>query len=148
MSDTESENESMKSYKSNSTKSYKSRSSLSSKSSSSTPGLPISDCERRRKAIKKIDSYDHGILTQQKMIEYHFNYGNKKDILEAEAFMKLTDEKEKLISELRNFPPCLDTDCPEHTLLKTNVIGPELTNPKTKKQSQKSKGRFGWLCFS
>ncbi|GFV49123.1 hypothetical protein TNCV_236571 [Trichonephila clavipes] len=132
MSDPESEVESMKSYKSGSN--------LSAKSGSFTPGLPLSDCERRRKAIKTIEGYNLGILTHQKIIEFNRNYGDKSRIPELEFFLKkLTAEKEVMISELRNIPPCLDTDCSEHTVLKPLVLEPELVNSKSKKQSQKRK---------
>ncbi|GFS31520.1 hypothetical protein TNIN_339651 [Trichonephila inaurata madagascariensis] len=74
------------------------------------------------------------------MTEFHHTLGDKKQIPELEALVKdLIDEKEKLVSELRHIPPCLDTDCLNHPLLKSTVIDPELTNPKIKKQSQKRK---------
>ncbi|GFS62006.1 hypothetical protein TNIN_322801 [Trichonephila inaurata madagascariensis] len=103
MSDTESDNDSRMSYNSNSMKSYKSRPSLFSKSGSSTPGLPISDCERRRMALSEINQYDIGIRTHQQMTEFHLTLGDKKRIPELEALVKnLIDEEEKLVSEPRN----------------------------------------------
>ncbi|GFY55971.1 hypothetical protein TNIN_130641 [Trichonephila inaurata madagascariensis] len=116
---------------------------LSSKSGSSTPGLPISDCERRRKDLSEINKYDIGIRTRQQMTEFHRTLGDKKRIPELEALVKnLIDEKEKLVSELRNIPPCLDTDCLNHPLLKSTVIDPELTNPKIKKTVAKLKRKI------
>ncbi|GFY67001.1 hypothetical protein TNIN_292011 [Trichonephila inaurata madagascariensis] len=74
------------------------------------------------------------------MTELNRTLGDKKRIPELETLVKnFIDEKEKLVSELRNIPPCLDTDCLNHPLLKSTVIDPELTNPKIKKQSQKRK---------
>ncbi|GFT20638.1 uncharacterized protein TNCV_1384881 [Trichonephila clavipes] len=132
MNDSESEIESIKSYKSEST--------MSAKSGSITPGLPLSVYERRRKAINTIENYNLGILTRHKMIEFNRNYGDKGRILELELFLKqLIAEKEAVVSELRNIPPCLDTDFPEHTILKPLVLEHELGNSKSKKQSQKRK---------
>ncbi|GFU02547.1 hypothetical protein TNCV_3754821 [Trichonephila clavipes] len=113
MNDSESEVESMKS--------YKSRSNLSNKSGSITSGLPVSDCEERRQTIKITEGLDLGILTHQ-TIEFNRNYGDKGRIPEIELFLKkLHAGKEFKVSELRNIPPCLDTDCPEHTILKPPV---------------------------
>ncbi|GFV38567.1 hypothetical protein TNCV_5001581 [Trichonephila clavipes] len=52
---------------------------------------------------------------------------------------KLIKDKERMVSELRNFPPCLDTDCPEHSILKSSILEPEFVHSKVKKQSQKRK---------
>ncbi|GFT46890.1 hypothetical protein TNCV_3989511 [Trichonephila clavipes] len=95
-------------------KSYKSRSNLSNKSGSITSGLPT--------------------------IEFNRNYGDKARIPEIELFLKkLHAGKEFKVSELRNIPPCLDTDCPEHTILKPPVLEFQLIDTKSKRQSQKCK---------
>ncbi|GFY56661.1 uncharacterized protein TNIN_467811 [Trichonephila inaurata madagascariensis] len=103
----------------------------SSKSRSSTPtrsGTPkpakrtISDCERRRLAIERlerqnvlIDGYKRFLLQERT---------NNRD--QTEVYQNLEDclretleAKDRLVSELRIMPPCLDVNCPDHTTLKS-----------------------------
>ncbi|GFU02936.1 transposable element Tc3 transposase [Trichonephila clavipes] len=85
MSDSESEVESMKSFKSGST--------MKTKSESITSGLPLSDCERRRLMIKTIEALDLEILSHQKMIEINRNFGDKTMIPDIELLIKKRQEE-------------------------------------------------------
>ncbi|GFX63430.1 hypothetical protein TNCV_3620331 [Trichonephila clavipes] len=90
--------------------------------------------------IKTIEALDLKILSHQKMIEINRNFGDKARIHDIELLIKKRHaDKEFKVSELRNIPPCLDTNCPEHTILKPPVLESQLSNTKSKKQSQKRK---------
>ncbi|GFY53598.1 hypothetical protein TNIN_406251 [Trichonephila inaurata madagascariensis] len=89
--------------------SYKSRSTLSSYSRTSTPALPLSNCERRRKAMSSIQSLDLAILAHQKLVQFDQRYGEKEKIPELLKFVEdTTTDKERLVRELRTMPPCLE----------------------------------------
>ncbi|GFU60634.1 hypothetical protein TNCV_2753951 [Trichonephila clavipes] len=86
MSDSESEVELMKSYRSGSTMSTK---------SGSTAGLPISDCERRRRTIKSIEAMEFEISAHQKMIEINRTIGDKTMIPQIEQLLKKRHEEKE-----------------------------------------------------
>ncbi|GFU51272.1 hypothetical protein TNCV_3523401 [Trichonephila clavipes] len=65
------------------------------------------------------------------MIEINRTIGDKTMIPQIDQLIKkYNEEKEFKVSELRNIPPCLDTNCPDHTILKPPVLEPQLSNTK------------------
>ncbi|GFT61454.1 uncharacterized protein TNCV_138691 [Trichonephila clavipes] len=110
-----------------------SRSISSSRSSTPKPETPMTVCERRRKAMIRLQQ-------QNTMIAGYKNYLKNPILTRAEdkvhkemdIQLKLTmDAREKLVSELRTMPPCLVFNCPDHTTLETkNSVPKSLTeNP-------------------
>ncbi|GFY40872.1 hypothetical protein TNIN_431931 [Trichonephila inaurata madagascariensis] len=128
---------------------FKSRSTLSSYSGTSTPALPLSNSERRRKAISSNQSLDLAILTHQKLVQFNQHYGDKEKIPELLKFVEdTTADKERLVGELRAMPPCLKPDCPDHIVLKPSDSVYLKIKSETTPKTLESKSRLGGLCLS
>ncbi|GFS50449.1 hypothetical protein TNIN_185241 [Trichonephila inaurata madagascariensis] len=131
MSDSEREIESI------SGASYKSRACLSSLSGNSTPSPPLSNCEMRRRAMATIQSMDTNITTNQSIIDNEKKNGYHVDTHAMQKNIEtILEIKQTMVSELRTMPPCLEPDCPDHTILKPVDSVLDLTNLKDKKQPQ------------
>ncbi|GFY61500.1 uncharacterized protein TNIN_483551 [Trichonephila inaurata madagascariensis] len=102
----------------------------SSSSRSSTPirtGMPkpatqpISDCERRRISITRLERQNILIDGYKKFLIVERNNSSSTGIAEdIEMNLQETIQaRDKLVSELRTLPPCLDVNCPDHTTLKS-----------------------------
>ncbi|GFS85360.1 hypothetical protein TNCV_75861 [Trichonephila clavipes] len=128
MSESESDDESMKSHRPGSAMSTKSESSI---------GLPMSDCMKRRLAIKFMEKLDYELTAHMKTLVNNRARGDMAIIPQLEKMIKNQEEKERKVSELRTIPPCLDANCPDHTLL--FPITSEPKSSKLKNQSQKRK---------
>ncbi|GFX17245.1 hypothetical protein TNCV_1064481 [Trichonephila clavipes] len=139
MSDSESNRESF------SGASYKSRYTFASNSGTSNPGIRLSNCDRRRKAISTIQSFDLDIVKHQKLIQFNKKYGDKEKVPEILKLVEATtEEKNKLVSELR-IPPCLEPDCSDHTILKPLDSVVNLINPQVKKTQKKRADSEGFV---
>ncbi|GFY57311.1 uncharacterized protein TNIN_102951 [Trichonephila inaurata madagascariensis] len=102
-------------------KSYKSRSSTSTRCGTPKPAEPTTDCERRRQAIERLERQDILITGYKKFMlqERTINREQTPAYYSLEgAFRETLEAKDKLVSELRTIPPCLDVNCPDHTTLK------------------------------
>ncbi|GFT88244.1 hypothetical protein TNCV_2144501 [Trichonephila clavipes] len=120
-----------------SSKSIRPGSAMSTKSDSST-GLQISDCMKRRKAIRALDRLDFELTKHRTALVFNQTKGDWTSSLQLEKkILRNEEEKERKVSELRNLPPCLDANCPDHTLLSPTKLVPN--SSKTKIQSQKRK---------
>ncbi|GFU10761.1 hypothetical protein TNCV_2387661 [Trichonephila clavipes] len=120
-----------------SSKSIRPGSAMSTKSDSST-GWQMSDCMRRRKAIRDLDKLELEIAKHQTALVFNQAKGDWKSAQHLEKKIKMNeDEKERMVSELRNLPPCLEANCPDHTVLPQSNPVPDLN--KNKIQSQKRK---------
>ncbi|GFX63757.1 hypothetical protein TNCV_215571 [Trichonephila clavipes] len=121
--------------------SYKSRSSISSLSGNFTPSSTLSNCERRSRAMATIEALDKNITMYQNLIQDESKKGYLGD---DNALLKnsetLKEIKNKLVSELRTLPPCLDPDCTDHTVI-SKENDPALNNSKSndKKKPKKRK---------
>ncbi|GFY67087.1 uncharacterized protein TNIN_429911 [Trichonephila inaurata madagascariensis] len=136
----------------------------SSSSRSSTPirtGMPkpatqpISDCERRRISITRLERQNILIDGYKKFLIAERNNSNSIGIAEdIEMNLQETIQaRDKLVSELRTLPPCLDVNCPDHTTLKSkdndnlndsdNDIEMISSNVNIKKSSLKRKNSKG-----
>ncbi|GFS45154.1 hypothetical protein TNIN_52441 [Trichonephila inaurata madagascariensis] len=118
--------------------SFKSRSSISSLSESTTSNPPVTDCERR--TMDAIQSVDKNIATHRAIIEKEKASGNHGYIPSIQKSIDVFLEiKKNMVSELRTIPPCLDPNCTDHTILKSNDSVLDLSNLNDKKQPQKRK---------
>ncbi|GFU24665.1 nucleic-acid-binding protein from transposon X-element [Trichonephila clavipes] len=126
MSESDSDDESLKSIRPGSTL------------SDSSTGLQISDCMKIRKAIRAMEKLEFELTTHMKSLVYSQAKGDMASIPKIEKKIKTNqEEKECKVSELRTLPPCLDANCPDHTFL--SPINPVPNSSKTKIQSQKRK---------
>ncbi|GFT32508.1 hypothetical protein TNCV_4836641 [Trichonephila clavipes] len=122
---------------------YKSRSSISSLSGNSTPNSTLSNCERRRRGIEAIETMDKNIAIHQNIMQDESSYCSLKH---DEIFVKNVDTikeiRNRMVSELRTIPPCLDPDCTDHTII-AKEIEPTLDNskPNDKKKPRKRKNK-------
>ncbi|GFY53845.1 uncharacterized protein TNIN_362331 [Trichonephila inaurata madagascariensis] len=137
---------------------------LSSSSRSSTPigtGMPkpatqpISDCERRRISITRLERQNILIDGYRKFLIVERSNPSSTGIAEdiERNLQETIQARDKLVSELRTLPPCLDVNCPDHTTLKSkdndnlNVSDNEIemisSNINTKKSSLKRKNSKG-----
>ncbi|GFX63401.1 hypothetical protein TNCV_3620041 [Trichonephila clavipes] len=120
-----------------SSKSIRPGSAMSTKSDSST-GWQMSDCMRRRKAIRDLDRLDLEIAKHKTALVFNQAKGDWKSAQQLEKKIKMNEEeKERMVSELRNLPPCLEANCPDHTFLSQSNPVPD--SNKNKIQSQKRK---------
>ncbi|GFU61938.1 hypothetical protein TNCV_4022251 [Trichonephila clavipes] len=121
--------------------SYKSRFSISSLSRNSTSGSSLSNCERRRRATATIESLDKNITMQQNLMDNDLKNGQHGDNTALQKNSETLKEiKNNLVSELRTLPPCIDPDCPDHTIIsKTNEPVLDFSKPKDKKKPKKRK---------
>ncbi|GFY56169.1 uncharacterized protein TNIN_210341 [Trichonephila inaurata madagascariensis] len=102
-------------------KSSKSRSSTPIRTGTPKPAKrPISDCERRRLAITRLERQNVLIDGYKKFLVIQRTKDYSTEICgDIERNLQETIEaRDKLVSELRTMPPCLDVNCPHHTTLK------------------------------
>ncbi|GFY54437.1 uncharacterized protein TNIN_236761 [Trichonephila inaurata madagascariensis] len=115
---------------------------------------PISDCERRRVSIVRLERQNILIEGYTNFLTYERNSNSTNTTGVAETIERNLQEtieaRDKLVSELRTLPPCLDVNCPDHTTLKPknndnlNVNEIEMISPNsTKKSSLKRKNSKG-----
>ncbi|GFU90352.1 hypothetical protein TNCV_4947341 [Trichonephila clavipes] len=119
-----------------SSKSIRPGSAMSTKSDSST-GLQMSDCMKRRKAIRALDRLDFELTKHKAALVVNQAKGDWTSSLQLEKKIhRDEEEKERKVSELRSLPPCLDANCPDHTILSPTKLFP---NSSKTIQSQKRK---------
>ncbi|GFY45980.1 uncharacterized protein TNIN_259131 [Trichonephila inaurata madagascariensis] len=131
--------------------SFRSSSSNSSRCGTPKPAEPTSDCEKRRKAILRLEQQNVLIDGYKKFLYQERNSKDEAGIRkQLEKNLRETiEDKSKLVSELRTIPPCLDLNCPDHTTLtpKTKVTDNDIEmtvcNDIDKKSSQKRKNSKG-----
>ncbi|GFT88155.1 nucleic-acid-binding protein from transposon X-element [Trichonephila clavipes] len=112
-------------------------SAMSTKSDSS-PGLQMTDCMIRRKTIRALDRLDFELSKHKAALEFYQSKGKWTSAMQFEKkILKTVEEKERKVSELRNLPPCLDANCPDHTILSPTKLVPN--SSKSNIQSQKRK---------
>ncbi|GFS58278.1 uncharacterized protein TNIN_197551 [Trichonephila inaurata madagascariensis] len=137
-------------------KSTSSRSSTPIRTGTPKPAMqPISDCERRRISITRLERQNILIDGYKKFLIAERNNSNSTGIADdIEMNLQETIQaRDKLVSELRTLPPCLDVNCPDHTTLKSkdndnlndsdNDIEMISSNVNSKKSSLKRKNSKG-----
>ncbi|GFY39986.1 uncharacterized protein TNIN_98821 [Trichonephila inaurata madagascariensis] len=101
-------------------KSNKSRFSTSSRCGTPKPAEPITDCEKRRLAIERLERQN--VLTEgyKRFLCQEKNCnGDKTEVYKnlQESLIETLEARDNLVSELRIMPPCLDVNCPDHLTL-------------------------------
>ncbi|GFY62679.1 uncharacterized protein TNIN_30831 [Trichonephila inaurata madagascariensis] len=127
--------------------SSRSRSTTSSRCETSQPAEPISDCQRRREAIIRLERQNVLIDGYQKFLIQAMNEKTdaKLCIDVGKHLGETKAARDILVSELRTMLPCLDVNCPDHTTLvpKNNDSNNDIeminSNNKDKKPPQKRK---------
>ncbi|GFY60729.1 uncharacterized protein TNIN_125281 [Trichonephila inaurata madagascariensis] len=102
-------------------KSTTSRSSTPIRTGTPKPAMqPISDCERRRIFITRLERQNILIDGYKKFLVVERNNSNPTGIADdiERNLQETIEARDKLVSELRTLPPCLDVNCPDHTTLK------------------------------
>ncbi|GFW96308.1 hypothetical protein TNCV_572791 [Trichonephila clavipes] len=128
MSESDSDDESLKS--------FRPASAMSTTSNTST-GLQVSDCKLRRNAIRAMEKLEFELTNHMKSLLLSQAKGDTASIPKFEKKIKKNqEEKERKVSELRSLPPCLDANCPDHTILSPTKLFP---NSSKTIQSQKRK---------
>ncbi|GFX64449.1 retrovirus-related Pol polyprotein from transposon TNT 1-94 [Trichonephila clavipes] len=107
------------------------------------PSSTLSNCERRRIRIAAIESVDRNIAPHENIMQEDLSNSSLK---EDEAFLKNVDTlkeiKNRMVSELRTIPPCLDPDCTDHTIIsKENEPTLDNSKPNDKKKPRKRKSK-------
>ncbi|GFT71457.1 hypothetical protein TNCV_2478511 [Trichonephila clavipes] len=116
---------------------YKSRASISSLSGNSTPSPTLSNCEWRRRKMASIKVIDENIAVYERSIHNRaMNAENNATSLKNIANFK--EIKNRMVSELRTLPPCLDPDCTDHTII-SKEDDPTLDNSKSNKNAKPRK---------
>ncbi|GFY64939.1 hypothetical protein TNIN_78801 [Trichonephila inaurata madagascariensis] len=137
MSDSETESDSV------SGTSFKSRSSRSSSSGSTNSDPPIlSACQKKKQGLEAISTMDKTIAGHRIILENEKKTGRPELALQIQKSIEnFLEIRKKMVSELRTMPPCLDPNCTDHTILKSNDSDPDLSlsNVNDKKQSYKRK---------
>ncbi|GFT03461.1 uncharacterized protein TNCV_2986171 [Trichonephila clavipes] len=124
-----------------------SHSNNSSRSATPKPEKPLSDCERRRNAMERLNKQHIMIDGYTKFLDYSKHEKDKTGVRnDMEKHLKETMEaRDRLVSELRTMPPCLNSACPDHSILETKNSTPKKAtvnnkiNDNEKKPSQKRK---------
>ncbi|GFS49056.1 hypothetical protein TNIN_18721 [Trichonephila inaurata madagascariensis] len=121
--------------------SFKSRSSISSSSGSMISDPPVlSACQKKKQGLEAISTLDNTIADHRIILENEKRTGRPELVLpiqnSIETFLEI---RGKMVSELQTMPPCLDPNCTDHTILKTNDLDSDLSNVNDKKQSNKRK---------
>ncbi|GFQ71775.1 hypothetical protein TNCT_427181 [Trichonephila clavata] len=103
------------------------------------PAKPLTDCQRRARLITSIQYRDTMIEQYSKMEKLPKCPANIPLFkIASDEKKSLIEKKEKLVSELAVLPPCLDPDCPDHTVLNPKI--PETAMDLATKPPQKRKG--------
>ncbi|GFS60338.1 uncharacterized protein TNIN_232371 [Trichonephila inaurata madagascariensis] len=123
---------------------------------------PISDCERRRISITRLERQNILIDGYKKFLIAERNNSNSTGIAEdIEMNLQETIQaRDKLVSELRTLPPCLDVNCPDHSTLKSKdndnlndsdndieMISPNVNSKKSSLKRKNSKGSSDGFVF-
>ncbi|GFT23100.1 uncharacterized protein TNCV_1858451 [Trichonephila clavipes] len=122
-----------------------SRSNSSSRSSTPKPEKPLTDCERRRNAMLRLNQQNTMIAGYKQYLKGPILVEGEEAVYkEMERHLRITMEaREKLVSELRTMPPCLIFNCPDYTTLEDKNSVPKTitenfkTNDNDKKPPQK-----------
>ncbi|GFY53539.1 hypothetical protein TNIN_135161 [Trichonephila inaurata madagascariensis] len=96
--------------------------------------------KRKKQGLEAISTLDNTIADHRIILENEKRTGRPELVLQIqnsiETFLEM---RKKMVSELRTMPPCLDPNCTDHTILKTNDLDSDLSNVNDKKQSNKRK---------
>ncbi|GFW23505.1 uncharacterized protein TNCV_3806021 [Trichonephila clavipes] len=111
-----------------------SQSNNSSRSSTPKPEKPLSDCERRRNAMERLNKQYIMIDGYKKYLDFSKHLKDETGIRnDMEKHLKETMEaRDLLVSELRTMPPCLNTNCPGHSILETKNSAPKKATENNK----------------
>ncbi|GFV56550.1 hypothetical protein TNCV_3551211 [Trichonephila clavipes] len=83
-----------------------------------------------------IQSLDDNIATHQNIMGNDKKNDRNGDNTAIQKNIDTIKEiKKHLVSELRIMPPCLEPDCSDHTILKSNYSVIDMTNLKDKKKA-------------
>ncbi|GFY75897.1 hypothetical protein TNIN_74551 [Trichonephila inaurata madagascariensis] len=100
----------------------------------------LSACQKKKQGLEAISTLDNTLAGHRIILENEKRTGRPELVLQIqnsiETFLEI---KKKMVSELRIMPPCLDPNCTNHTILKTNDSDSDLSNVNDKKQSNKRK---------
>ncbi|GFT88389.1 hypothetical protein TNCV_1294201 [Trichonephila clavipes] len=136
MSESDSDDESLKSIRPGSA--------MSSTSNTST-GLQVTDCTLRRNTIRAMEKLEFELTNHMKSLLLSQAKGDMASIPKFEEKIKKNkEETERKVSELRSLPPCLDANCPDHSILTPTklFLNSSKTIPSQKRKNEKedSKG--------
>ncbi|GFT39531.1 uncharacterized protein TNCV_591581 [Trichonephila clavipes] len=96
----------------------------------SLPAEPTTDCGKRRAAMTRLKNQETMIEGYRKFLttfkEEKDEHGVHKQL--RESLEETIAARDKLVSELRTMPPCLDQSCLDHTELKVKL--PQVDVPK------------------
>ncbi|GFY30535.1 uncharacterized protein TNCV_3522981 [Trichonephila clavipes] len=99
---------------------------------------PTTDCGKRRAAMTRLNNQETMIEGCQNFLTIHKHtkdeHGVHKHI--RECLEETIAARDKLVSELRTMPPCLDQSCPDHTELKAKL--PQVDVPKNPSEKRKN----------
>ncbi|GFU74851.1 uncharacterized protein TNCV_4961791 [Trichonephila clavipes] len=131
MSESDSDDESLKSIRPGSA--------MSSTSNTST-GLQVTDCTLRRNTIRAMEKLEFELTNHMKSLLLSEAKGDMASIPKIEKKIKKNQEEtERKVSELRSLPPCLDANCPDHTILTPTklFLNSSKTIPSQKRKNEK-----------
>ncbi|GFU00277.1 uncharacterized protein TNCV_4258461 [Trichonephila clavipes] len=87
-----------------------------------------------------MEELDYAICANMQTMLINRAKGDMTTIPQLEQLIKKNQsEKELKVSELRSIPPCLEANCPDHTLLFPITQEPKTSNANSKNQPQKCK---------
>ncbi|GFR01557.1 hypothetical protein TNCT_431341 [Trichonephila clavata] len=105
------------------------------------PDVPkFSDCKKRAWIISQIQQLET-IITGYTKLEYLPKCPANSELLQMTMKEKkeAIRKRELMVSELAVIPPCIDPDCPDHTVLKPKNTDPDLkTKPPQKRKGIKN----------
>ncbi|GFU78397.1 uncharacterized protein TNCV_2300131 [Trichonephila clavipes] len=107
----------------------------------SLPAEPTTDCGKRRAAMTRLKNQETMIEGYRKFLttfkEEKDEHGVHKQL--RESLEETIAARDKLVSELRTMPPCLDQNCPDHTELKVKL--PQVDVPKKPPQKKRKNAK-------
>ncbi|GFV16057.1 uncharacterized protein TNCV_1087111 [Trichonephila clavipes] len=131
MSESDSDDESLKSFRTGSAMSSTSHTSI---------GLQVTDCTSRRNTIRAMEKLEFELTKHMKSLLLSQAKGDMASIpIFEEKIKKNQEETERKVSELRSLPPCLDANCPDHTILTPTklFLNSSKTIPSQKRKNEK-----------
>ncbi|GFU52030.1 uncharacterized protein TNCV_862191 [Trichonephila clavipes] len=89
----------------------------------SLPAEPTTDCGKRRAAMTRLQNQETMIEGYRKYLTIAREEKDEHGVLKQlrENLEETIAARDKLVSELRTMPPCLDQSCPDHTELKVKI---------------------------
>ncbi|GFV16049.1 uncharacterized protein TNCV_1087031 [Trichonephila clavipes] len=105
----------------------------------SLPAEPSTDCGKRRAAMTRLQNHKTMIEGYRKYLSIVRIEKDEHGVIKQlrESLEETIAARDKLVSELRTMPPCLDQSCPDHTELKVKI--PQVVEVPKKPPQKKRK---------